>query len=296
MKVKITKSNKAVHTKSVLTKLENLYQAGIEWNAQFARTNLNLYMLLAECLGIFHEIKGNNIEGEVIKTMSTALIASGFKVPKHPRVINLIVRYVFNTERRRVFSYARALNIAINEGVTVSAFSQWVDQQGGVEEVTATKGKTEETIQREALLMVKIEEAQNLLANKLLKPLAVIGKDQFTERAGGGEYTLLIGKTTSNNKTQVLCTVPDVTAKMIDVAISKIATALIYDDKVNEANEVLSNKNKSINSAVLKMIEQRALAVGESVSKTKARSMPKSKGISLIKKKLVAAKHRTEAA
>ena len=296
MIVKSTKSNKAVNTKSVLTKLENLYHAGIEWNAQYGRTNINLYMLLAECLGIFHEIKGNNIEGEVIKNMSAALIEREFTIPKHPRVINLIVRYVFNTERRRVFSYARALNIAINEGITVSAFAHWVEQQGGVEEVASKKGKTEETVQREALLMATIEEARDLLVEKLQTPVAVIDKDQFTERAGGGEYTLLIGKTTSNNKTQVLCTVPDVTAKMIDVAITKIATALINDDKVNEAKEALANKNKSINFAVVEMIEQRALAVSNSVSKTKGKSMRKPKGISLAKKKLVAAKHRTEAA
>ena len=299
MKTRVTKSNKAVETKAVLNKLEALYHDGIKWNVQSGRTNASLYILLAKCLGIFHEIKGKNIEGEVIKTMSAALIERDFTVPKHPRVINLIVRYVFNTERRRVFSYARALNVAINEGITVAAFAEWVAEQGGVEEVASTKGKTEESNQREALLAAKIEEARDLLLAKLLRPLAVITKDQFTERAGGGEYTLLIGKTMSNNKTQVLSTVPDVTAKMIDVAITKIANALIYNDKANElqeVKEVLSKRNEAIHELVLEMNRKRALEVGSPVSKSKSKTTAKPKGMSLIKKKMVQAKQRTEAA
>ena len=178
MKTRVTKSNKAVETKAVLNKLEALYHDGIKWNVQSGRTNASLYILLAKCLGIFHEIKGKNIEGEVIKTMSAALIERDFTVPKHPRVINLIVQYVFNTERRRVFSYARALNVAINEGITVAAFAEWVAEQG-VEEVASTKGKTEESNQREALLAAKIEEARDLLLAKLLRPLAVITRSVY---------------------------------------------------------------------------------------------------------------------
>ena len=178
MKARVTKSNKAVETKAVLNKLEALYHDGIKWCVQNGRTNASLYILLAKCLGIFHEIKGKNIEGEVIKTMSAALIERDFTVPKHPRVINLIVQYVFNTERRRVFSYARALNVAINEGITVAAFAEWVAEQG-VEEVASTKGKTEESNQREALLAAKIEEARDLLLAKLLRPLAVITRSVY---------------------------------------------------------------------------------------------------------------------
>jgi len=103
----------------------------------------------------------------------------------------------------------------------------------------------------------------------------------------------------NNNKTQVLSTVPDVTAKMIDVAITKIANALIYNDKANElqeVKEVLSKRNEAIHELVLEMNRKRALEVGSPVSKSKSKTTAKPKGMSLTKKKMVQAKQRTEAA
>lgn len=111
MTKKVNKSTEVNTAKDVMNKLDGLYQKGIEWTTQYNRTNATLYLLLAHCLEIYGFIKGKSYEGDVIKTMLKALADRGFTVPKHPRIINLIVRYVFNTERRRVYAYARALNV-----------------------------------------------------------------------------------------------------------------------------------------------------------------------------------------
>jgi hypothetical protein len=291
MTKKVNKSTEVNTAKDVMNKLDGLYQKGIEWTTQYNRTNATLYLLLAHCLEIYGFIKGKSYEGDVIKTMLKALADRGFTVPKHPRVINLIVRYVFNTERRRVYAYARALNVAISDGVQVDRFAAWVEEQGGVEEVASKKGKTEETMQREATLKLKVDEARDLLISKVSQPLAVVDKDQFTVRAGGGEYTLLIGKTDGQNQTRVLCTVPDVTSNMIVAAIQKIANALIKDEKTNAAKEVLSTRDASIKELV-KTVKPKVLSTNKKALSVTAKRKP----VSTAKKKSIAAKQRTKVA
>lgn len=291
MKVKISNSNQVKETQAVLKALDGLYKQGVKWTQQYDRTNANLYLLLSKCLEIYEDIKGKNIEGEVVKAMSEALVNRGFNVKKNSKVILLIVRYVFNTERRRVYSYARALQIAIADGVKVAQFSKWVTDQGGIDEVATKKGKTEEAIHREATLKLKVDEARDLLVGKISKPLAVVAKDQFTDRAGGGEYTLLIGKTNGDNQTQVLCTVPNATAHMVDAAILKIAMALMQDEKTNAAKEVLATRDASV-QALVKTVKAKDMA---KVLPHKS-GQAKTKAASSTKKKSIAAKRRSKAA
>ena len=295
MAVKISNSNAVINKEDVLKKLDALYKRGIVWNKEHDRMNLKLYSMLEECLGTFHNIKGQSFESEVIKVMNQTLIERGFVEPKHPKIINLIVRYVFNTESRRVHSYARALNIAISEGVETHRFAHWVAEQGGIDGLASSKGKTEATLQRNAVLVEKGIEARQLLIDAISKPLATIAKDRLTDRAGGGEYTLLIGKTVGNNKTNILATVPDVSSKTIDAMIKKIATAILNDEKTNAAKVLLDNRNMSVDDLV-KSVSAKTLASLVPAKRKLANTAAKAKAIAGKKKKAIAVKNRVTAA
>lgn len=295
MAVKNSNSNAVTNKKDVLKKLDALYKRGIIWNKNNDRTNLKLYGMFEECHGTFHNIKGQSFESEVIKVMNQTLIERGFVESKHPKIINLIVRYVFNTESRRVHSYARALNIAISEGVETHRFALWVAEQGGIDELASSKGKTEATIQRNAVLVEKKVEARQLLIDAISKPLATIAKDRFTDRAGGGEYTLLIGKTIGNNKTNILSTVPDVSSKTIDTMIKRIATAILKDEKTNAAKTLLDNRNAAVDD-VLKSVSVKTLASLVPARRKASNAATKVKAVAVKKKKAIAVKKRATAA
>jgi len=295
MKVIISVDTQKNETTAVLKTLQELYQKGVTWTKELDRTNSKKYALLAECLGTYHLIKGQNLERAVIKEITEELVNRGFVIKKNPKIINLIVRYVFNSDRRRVFSYARALNIAINDGIKVDQFAQWVADHGGIEDVTSKKGKTEEAIHREAYLKLKVEEARDLLVGKIATPLAVVAKDQFTDRAGGGEYTLLIGKTNGDNQTQVLCTVPDATSHMVDTAIGKIAHALMQDEKTKVAKKALKTRDKS-DSASFKFYTTTDLAKLMPNQPNKSKAKAKNKKAFKAKKAAIAARHSSAAA
>jgi hypothetical protein len=161
-----------------------------------------------------------------MKAIKEIIVERGGKVKTNTRVINLIVAYVFNAERQRSFVYARALGMAINNQITSDNFAEWVAGFGGIEEISS-KGATQETLDKQAELATQVEVVKDMLHAQLKTPLAIVPKTPLLDVASTGEYTLLIGKTSANGETQVLNVIPDATSAMIDMAIKKIAQALI---------------------------------------------------------------------
>lgn len=82
MKSKVNATHQAKETKEVLTKLDGLHKQVCAWTKELNRTNASLYELLAQCLEIYYEIKGKNIENLVIKSMVKTLEDRGFVVSK----------------------------------------------------------------------------------------------------------------------------------------------------------------------------------------------------------------------
>ena len=253
--MKLSKLHKEAATTKMIAKLDELAAKRNVWQAEHDRTNVGLYNLQANCLELYYEIKGTTAEKEILAGIKTVLTARGVKVMQSTPVLTMLVRYVFNAERRRAHSYARALRVAVNEKVTATDFAGWIAKFGGVEEVANTKGATEETLKKRAKLESKIEEVKELLVQQLITPLATAPKTALVNVADTGEYTLLIGKTLASGETQVLSVVPDSTSAMIDAAIRKIAEALINGvDSINKeiaVGAVVDALKVATNDAVL---------------------------------------------
>lgn len=237
---KLTQVEKEMVAATVINKLDSLSAQRQSWQPQYDRTRATLYVLMAECLAIYMEVKGTTAEKVVLDQIKAELVNRGYQQKNGTPIINLIVRYVFDSDRRRVSGYARVLNVAISSGIKAEGFVEWVNSFGGIEEVTRTKGKTSETLQKQAKLERHITEANELLEQTLNEPLALVPKTGLSDVAGTSEWTLLIGKTLGNGQTQVLSIVPHTTPAMVDMAIKKIAQGLID----LSTNEVVSSKKE----------------------------------------------------
>jgi hypothetical protein len=236
---------------TVINKMNSLSTQRNEWQVQYDRTNTALYALLAECLNIYNEIKGTTAEKEVIAQIKEHLAQRKMQVKAGTSVINLIVRYVFNSDRRRISSYARVLSVAIKEAITVKEFSGWVNAFGGIEEVARVKGATLETQQKNFELENQITVVHEFLDLSLEDPLSIVPRTALNDIAGSGEFTLLIGKTLGNGDTQVLSIVPDTTQAMIDMAIKKIAKGLISLTAQEESSVKQQVRDEAVEKARL---------------------------------------------
>lgn len=231
--MRITANQKHEIASATLVKLDALANRRQVWQRDFYdKSNKGLYALLSECLGMYYEIKGSPAEKVVLEGIKANLEGRGIKVQASTPVLTLIVKYVFNAERRRASAYSRALRVAAKEAVSVGNFAEWVTKVGGVEEVASTKGITDETIKKRSQLDNKVSEVKQLLVSQLQHPLALVPKTALAHPADSAEYTLLIGKMLASGQTQVLSVVPGSTTAMIEQAIRKIAQELI--NKVEE--------------------------------------------------------------
>jgi hypothetical protein len=210
----------------LIEQLNEVSNAEQKWKVGFDRSNKTLYILLAACLEIYNNIKGKPVEKEALIAIKAALVARGEILNNKTKILTLIVRYVFKTHSKRAFIYSRALGIAVKDQITSDNFAEWVADFGGIEEISS-KGATQETLDKQAELATQVEVVKDMLHAQLKTPLAIVPKTPLLDVASTGEYTLLIGKTLANGETQVLNVIPDATSAMIDMAIKKIAQALI---------------------------------------------------------------------
>jgi len=231
--MRITANQKQEIANATLVKLDALANRRQVWQRDlYDKSNKALYALLSDCLGMYYEIKGSSAEKAVLESIKTNLDSRGIKAQASTPVLTLIVKYVFNAERRRASAYSRALRVAAKEAISVGNFAEWVTKVGGIEEVASTKGITDETIKKRGQLDTKVAEVKQLLVNQLQHPLALVPKTALAHPADSAEYTLLIGKMLASGQTQVLSVVPGSTTAMIEQAIRKIAQELL--NKVEE--------------------------------------------------------------
>lgn len=255
-----TKQAKQTTSANTIARLNELYAQRETWERDlFARSNKALYALLTECMNVYLSIKGTGAESVVLADMKTVLAERGIVTKGSSPVLTVIVRYVFNNDRRRAHSYSRVLRIAVLEGVEPARFADWVSEQGGVEEVVRTKALSEKTLKKRATLNDYAVQAKQLLLDQLGSPLATVARTGLMGNAvDTGEYTLLIGKTQANGETKVLSVVPNATESMIKAAVQHIAQALMDGvTKLNAENAKVSAEmaaKDAANSAIVKEV------------------------------------------
>lgn len=233
----------------ILNDLESISSARLQWQVAYDRSNQSLYDLLAACLTIYHQIKGQPVEREAVKAIHRLLEARGQSIKSGTRILTLVVRYVFSTEHKRAFIYSRALGIADKLNVTPDNFAEWVASSGGIEEV-ASKGASPATLAKNAAIAAKkLEVYQYLDDIGNQNPLATVQADTFIKDASGFDYTLFIAKTDAMGTSKVLCSVPDVSQAVIDGCIQKVAIAMINKNmSVAIANPVTASADKGLGS------------------------------------------------
>lgn len=116
--------------------LFNLEAKRINWEGGAYRiSNLELYGILAECLGYCGEVSFSQAKARN-SALESFFKSRSYKYNAENPLASRVVKAVFgNIDRRRVSTYSLVLRQAIKEQVNPQSLASWIEEKGGIQEI-----------------------------------------------------------------------------------------------------------------------------------------------------------------
>ena len=155
-------------TQAAATGLVALEEKRKLWETTVYRTsNQQLYALLAECLAYGGELSFEQAQ-QRSKVLSDFCQSRGYAVKKDSPLLTRIVKAVFgNVDRRRISTYSLVLRSAKASNVLPTDLAQWIEQNGGVQEIKLAQLADADYLGQECVL-VAVQQADGSFAVKAL--------------------------------------------------------------------------------------------------------------------------------
>lgn len=186
----------------------------------FKAANEALYALLAETLDVYNNkfLQGSKDDQRTLRQqLASRLKEMGIKTQKNSTALNMLVRFVFKSDRKRAHRYAYVLTAAVQENVSSANFAVFVRDAGGVEEVVRKMVVKEETLQKRQAVEAARVATDSELEHNTLNPLAVVNLDIE------GDYAVLIAKPQPDGTTRIVSVLPSATKAVINALMQHIA-------------------------------------------------------------------------
>ncbi|QWD83145.1 hypothetical protein ICU98_06840 [Polynucleobacter sp. MWH-P3-07-1] len=149
------KSTLPVITKSLISQADDLAKEHEQFNANYiVGGRLALYDLLAKIFTLYQQLDAAPDKKDLISDMKHKLVHSyKIRVQSNSSDTAVLVRYITRADRKTAHVYARAIESAVSNQISVEQFTDYVQECGGVENIRslgvdpATKAKQEESEQ-----------------------------------------------------------------------------------------------------------------------------------------------------
>ena len=209
-------------TTAILQQLDALSVRRQKWETtDYAKANVGLYVLLAECLDVFQArfINGTD-EGrkELRVSLMQRLVADGIRVVKTSTTLTMLARFVFNSDRKRAQGYSYVLSAAVSHEVTAAGFAGWVVAQGGLEEIKRKMVKSEQAKARQLAVETATTSVKGDLELNTLQPLAHVGIKNVS-----GTYAVLLAKPNVNGGVDIIGSLSDANDALVNALILRMA-------------------------------------------------------------------------
>lgn len=243
-----------VFANNIVKTLDALSIARQNWEAtSYKKANEGLYDLLSQCLAVYQGnfVKASDSDRKALRAeLSAKLKASGVRVQVNSPTLNLFVRFVFSSDRKRAHGYAYVLTAAISHEVKAENLATWIVAVGGIEEIKRKMIKSEEAIARQEKSAQARLAAEASIEEAKVVPLATVSIEGVlpSER----NILLTVGNVNGDfNVTYVLTDVTDgLYAALLKHAAKQIGNEQVRDDALS--NEVARAANKAANAKQLK--------------------------------------------
>ena len=154
--------------------IEQLISEREVWERTVLRTcNQQLYELLSKCYALYFEMVGKTAEAVAMRTALNSVIqAKSYRFTQGTHTLTKIVKCVFGVDRRRVSAYSLVLREALKQDLKSIDIPNFIERNGGVEEVRRSKSTTATTPKQKA------EMGKQAIGNQ---ELAVVSSDKIAE-------------------------------------------------------------------------------------------------------------------
>jgi len=144
-----------VITKNIMSQADDLAEEHEQFNAYYIiGGRLALYELLAKIFTLYQQLNSAADKKDLISNMKHKLVHSyKIRVQSNSSDAGVLVRYITRTDRKTAHVYARVIESAVSNQISVEQFMDYVQECGGVENMRslgvdpATKAKQEESEQ-----------------------------------------------------------------------------------------------------------------------------------------------------
>lgn len=155
-KAQVVVSNTTSATKSLpIEQLKSMEIARISWETtELAQSNNRLYSILKQAYSFYLVMKQNNSENirkAQLNAMEKFIAERGYTFTPSTHDMTRVVKCVFGVDRRRVSAYSIALRRALTEGKTADELIDFLEDEGGVEQIRLGGKKALSVVERATL-------------------------------------------------------------------------------------------------------------------------------------------------
>jgi hypothetical protein len=216
-----------------------------QWEqSDFKKANDGLYALLSECLAVFQtKFVHASVEDQhaLRSELQNKLTAAGVKVQKNTNTLNMFVRFVFGSDRKRAHGYAYVLTAAVSHNKTAAEMPGWIANQGGIEEIKRKMVQKPASIKRQQAIATAKGNVQSEMELATIAPLANV------EISGlHGQYAILLAKPSADGHASIIGTLSDVDQALINALLIRMAKNRMLRE---EENTQLGKEKKDLMGA-----------------------------------------------
>lgn len=239
---------------TIVKTLDALSVARQNWEAtSYKKANEGLYDLLSQCLAVYQDnfVKASDVDRKALRAeLSEKLKASGVRVQVNSPTLNLFVRFVFSSDRKRAHGYAYVLTAAISHEVKSADLAAWILGAGGIEEIKRKMIKSEEAIARQEKNAEAKLAAEASIEEAKVVPLATIGIEGFMP----SERNILLTVGNVNGDFNVTYVLTDVSDSLYSALLKQAAKQIVNEQQRedNMSSEIARTSNKAANANQIK--------------------------------------------
>ena len=232
---------------SIVQSLDALSLARENWEqTAFKKANEGLYDLLAQCLEVFEMkfVKGSKDDQKTLRSeLISRLKEMNVKTQKNSPTLNLFVRFVFCSDRKRAHGYSYVLNAAISYEVKAAQLPEWIASEGGIEEIKRKMVQSDEAKVRQEKRKQAKETAEQLIAEAHVNPLVTLAIDGFKPE----QRNIMLAVADVNGNFNVTYVLTEVSDSLYNALLKQAAKQIVkLDDEDNAVTtEAAKLKNRS---------------------------------------------------
>lgn len=157
------------------------------------RGNAALYKLLGEILTVCAQVRADANREQIIQLLRKHLRNEhDIKTQKNSTEVSIIVRYIVRADRKTVHLYARAIQTALDTGVTQSTFESFVAERGGLEKIRHAEADHATKMANDLQQKCNSEAIAHALAARYKAPIATILTTPYPPLSSYTQFTLLL--------------------------------------------------------------------------------------------------------